>query len=176
MTQQELKQRYDDLYALMQESKNVQNMRIFGDAFTRLFVKTVEMHPELAEATINLLSAVEFHNFVTQEEATVIAAKFINDDTYLTGNEKPTLGPHWRMEDMRTFLASKQLPTSDKPYYNWPALWLVMNMTYSDFADALSKLLGTKDPERIATACYELSIKKLKDVDRPSFVRPYFGI
>lgn len=176
MTTQELKQHYDKLYDIMRDSKNVQNMRIFGDAFTRLFVKTAEMHPDLAEATINLLSAVEFNNFVSQEEATVVAAKFINDDTQLTGNEKPTLGPHWRMEDMKAFLASKQLPTSDKPYYNWPALWLTMNMTYSDFADAFVKLLGTKDAERIAMASYELAIRKLKDIDKPSFIRHYFDL
>jgi hypothetical protein len=51
-----------------------------------------------------------------------------------------------------------------------------MNMTYSDFADAFVKLLGTKDAERIAMASYELAIRKLKDVDNPSFIRHYFDL
>lgn len=176
MTTQELKQRFDELYESMAESKNVQNMHIFGDAFTRLFGKVAESHPDLAMATINLLSAVEYHNFVTAEEASVTAAKFINDDDLLMPDGKHTLGPHWRIEDLKSFLAARQLPVSEKPYYNWPALWLTVNMIYSDFADALAKLLATKDAERIANACYELAVKKLKDKDRLNFIRGYFSL
>ena len=176
MTTQELKQRYNELYAIMKDSKNVQNMRVFGEAFTHTFGEVAEKHPELAQNIINMLSAVEYHNFVTADEASAIAAKFINDDTMLVGSDKPTLGAKWRMDDLRAFLTAHQLTTSDKPYYNWPALWLTTNMIYSDFADTLVKLLGTKDSERIATACYEMAVAKLKDADKPMFVRDYFHL
>lgn len=176
MTREELKGKFRELYTTMKESKDVRNMQVFGEAFESLYMKTADTDTALAEQVLNLLSAVEFNNFVSQEEANIVAAKFINDDTRLTGNEKPSLGPHWRVEDVRSFLSAKQWPTSEKPYYNFPALWLTMNMIYSDFADALSKLMETKDAERIAMASYELAIRKLKDVDNPSFIRHYFDL
>lgn len=49
-------------------------------------------------------------------------------------------------------------------------------MVYSDYADTLVDLLGTKDNEKLATACYKMAIRKLKDPDRPRFLRDYFHL
>lgn len=175
-TTAELLARYKELYLTMVESKDVANMRTFGEAFTRLYNKVSEVHPELADATLNLLESIEFNNFVTVEDATELASKFINADKALTGSPDGSKGPHWRMDEAKAFLSSRNLPTEEKPYYNWPALWLTMNMIYSDYADTLVELLGTKDGERIATACYKLALGKLKDPDRPRFIRSYFSL
>lgn len=80
------------------------------------------------------------------------------------------------MDTLKAFLTQKGLPLEDKPYYNWPALWLTVNMIYSDFADTFVELLGTKENERIAIASYKMAIKKLKDKDREHFVRDYFDL
>lgn len=176
MTIQELQTRYDELYSIMAQSKDVRDMHIFGDAFSRLFKKTAEMHPDLAQATINLLMAVEFYNFATSEEANTVAMQFINADKGITGATEDSKGPHWRMDDMKAFLQSRNIPVEEKPYYNWPALWLTVNMVYSDYADTLVDLLGTKDNEKLATACYKMAIRKLKDPDRPRFLRDYFHL
>ena len=151
-------------------------MRTFGEAFTRLFNKVAEVHPDLAEATLNLLNSIEFNNFVTVEDATELAGKFVNADKMLTGSPDGSKGAHWRMDEAKAFLTSRNLPTEEKPYYNWPALWLTLNMIYSDYADTLVEVLGTKDGEKIATTCYKFAISKLKDPDRPRFIRSYFSL
>lgn len=176
MTPLELKARYNELYEKMKHSKDVSNMHIFGDAFTRTFEKLADMHPDMAEAIINLLSAVEFRNFVTAEEAMAVAMRFINADKSITGATEDSKGAHWKMEEMKAFLQSRNLPPENKPYYNWPALWLTVNMEYSDYADTLVDVLGTKDGEKIATTCYKLALRKLADPDRPHFIRPYFNL
>lgn len=176
MTAQEMIARFTELYDVMRNSKDVADMQTFGNAFTQLYVRVAEQNPELAEQTLNLLFAVEFYNFASTAEASAVAAKFINADKLTTGAAEESKGPHWRMDDMKAFLQSRNIPVEEKPYYNWPALWLTVNMVYSDYADTLVDLLGTKDNEKLATACYKMAIRKLKDPDRPRFLRDYFHL
>lgn len=176
MTSQELKNRFAELYADMATSKDVSKMKVFGTAFTKMFDKVATQHPELAAITLDFLMGMEYNNFVTPTEATNVANHFINDDTGISGASEPSKGPHWPMDNLKTFLTQKGLPLEDKPYYNWPALWLTVNMEYSDYADAFSKLLGTKDNERLAVASYTMAVKKLKDKDRHNFIREYFDL
>lgn len=174
MTPQELKARFAELYDEMKEGKDVSKMIVFGTAFTQMFDKVATAHPDIAAATLEYLTSMEYNNFVTPAEATMIATKFINDDMAISGASQPSKGPHWSMETLRTFLASKGLPLEEKPYYNWPALWLTVNMEYSDYAEAFAKLMGAKDNESLATASYTMAVKKLKDRDRSRFIRDYF--
>ena len=176
MTTQELKDRYAELYAEMASSKDTSKMRLFGTAFTQMFDKVAATHPDIASATIEFLQALEYHNYVTAAEASSIAHSFINDDMVLTGAPEPSVGAHWSMETLKGFLSQKGLPLEDKPYYNWPSLWLTVNMEYSDYADAISDMLGSKDNDKIAVASYKLAVKKLKDKDRPHFIREYFEL
>lgn len=176
MSAVELKTQYDKLYATMSGSKDVNKMKHFGAAFTRMFYKAADSYPDLAASTLEFLAGMDYYNFVTVNEATAVASKFVNDDTHLSGASEPTKGAHWSMDTLKSFLASKELPLEEKPYYNYPALWLTVNMIYSDFADALVKITGSKDNEHIATSVYMLAVKKLKDRDRPSFIREYFHL
>lgn len=176
MNAQELKARYAELYADMARSKDVSKMKLFGTAFSQMFDAVAVKHPDIAMATIEFLSAMEYHNFVTLPEATAVASHFINDDTYVSGATEPSKGAHWPMETLKSFLTQRGLPLEEKPYFNWPALWLTVNMEYSDYAEAFAKLLGSKENEKIATASYTLAVKKLKDKDRPHFIREYFGL
>lgn len=176
MNSQELKARYAELYEEMKQSKDVSKMIVFGTAFTQMFDKVATAHPDIAAATLEFLASMEYNNYVTQAEAAEVASHFINDDMAISGASQPSKGPHWSMETLRTFLTSKGLPTEDKPYYNWPALWLAVNMEYSDYAEAFAKLTGAKDNESLATASYTMAVKKLKDRDRPKFIREYFNL
>lgn len=176
MTQNELKAQFTELYDKMRMSKDVSNMKIFGVAFTKMFDKVAVSNPDLARMTIEFLSAIEYHNFVTTVEASEVASRFVNNDMILTGNGEPTKGAHWSMDTAKSFLASKNIPTDEKPYYNWSALWLTMNMIYSDFASVLADVLETKDAEKIAVTSYKMAVARLKDIDRPHFVREYFEL
>lgn len=176
MTTNEIRTRYAELYATMKGSRDVSKMKHFGAAFTMMFDEVAEVHPDIAMEALDFLAGMEYNNFVTPDEATNVAASFINDDTFLSGAVEPSKGAHWSMDILKGFLMQRGQPLEEKPYYNWPALWLTVNMIYSDYADAISKVVGSKENERIAMASYTFATKKLKDRDRPDFIREYFKL
>lgn len=166
MNTHELKEKFRTLYKDMAESKDVDKMIIFGDAFKKMYEKVADMHPDMAAATLGILGAIEYNNYMTAEEAMDVATKLVNDDG--------SPAPHWRMDEAKAFLTSRGIAIEDKPYYNFPALWLTMNMLYSDFSEPVTEMLGGGDNEKMATAFYKMAVKRLKDADRPKFVRWYF--
>lgn len=172
----DMKTQYDKLYLMMEASRDVAKMKYFGAAFTAMFHKAADSHPELAAFALEILSGMEFYNFVTPTEAATVASHFINDDTVITGSGEPSKGAHWSMETLKSFLNRSGIPLEEKPYYNWAALWLTVNMIYSDFANTLSELLGSKDNDVLAQAVYKMAVKKLKDLDRHYFIREYFHL
>lgn len=176
MSAVELKTQYDKLYATILGSKDVSQMRHLGAAFTAMFHKAADSYPDLAISTLEFLSGIEYHNFVTPNEATSVASHFINDDTMITGSGAPSKGAHWSMDALKGFLSQNGIPLEDKPHYNWPALWLTVNMIYSDYANAFVELFGSKDNEYIAQSSYKFAVKKLEDLDRPHFIREYFHL
>lgn len=176
MTTNEIRTRYAELYENMKGSRDVSKMKRFGVAFSMMFDKVALQHPDIAMATLAMLEPIEYNNFVTPAEATEVAQGFINDDTLLSGATEPSRGAHWSIEILKGFFTQRGIPLEDKPYYNWPALWLTVNMIFSDYADALTKIVGSKDNEKIAMASYSLAVKKLKDRDRPQFIREYFDL
>lgn len=176
MTTNDIKTRFAELYDDMRTSRDVSKMKHFGAAFTMMFEDVAEKHPDIAMATLDFLAGMEYHNFVTPSEATSVAAGFINDDTFLSGASEPSKGAHWTFDTLKGFLVARGAMLEEKPYYNWPSLWLAVNMIYSDYADALAKIVGSKDNEKIAMASYTLAVKKLKDRDRHNFIREYFDL
>lgn len=176
MTAQELKDLFQRCYDEVVESKDPAKMRILGGVTLRMYNKMADAHPDIAQRELEAMMAIGFYNYVTMAEATEIAARFVNDDRAVTGSAEPSKGAHWSMGTAKDFLTSKNIPLEDKPYYNWPALWVTMNMIYSDFADELVELIGAKDGEKIAVASYKMAIKKLKDLDRQHFIREYFEL
>lgn len=176
MTTQEMKDHFQSLLGAAVEARDPAKMRTLADSYTRLFGKVAEAHPDIAMAALALLAPIEYHNYLTAEEATTIASKFINADRVVSGASEYSKGPHWSMDVLKSFLTSRNLPVEEKPYYNWPALCVAVNMIYSDYADTLADLIGTKDNERLATASYKMALRKLKDPDRPQFIRDYFDL
>lgn len=172
----DIRDRFAELYKDMATSRDVSKMKLFGGAFKQMFDKVAVRYPDLAAETLEYLAAVEFNNYVTAAEAQEVASRFINDDKALTGAMEPSKGAHWKPEELKAFMMSRSLPLDEKPYYNWWALWLTVNMIYSDYADALAELIGSKENEKMAVACYKLAIKRLKDADRPAFIREYFEL
>lgn len=176
MNTQELKARFDELYQDMEHSKDVSKMKAFGVTFKAMFNKVAEVHPDIAEMAIEMLSMIEYNNFVTKEEALDVSTRFINDDTSISGASEPSKGAHWNMTLLKDLLTQKGFPLEAKPYYNWPALWLTVNMIYSDFAENIAEMTGSKENEKLAVSAYKMALKKLKDLDRPHFIREYFEL
>ena len=176
MAYAEMKELYEKLYHTMATSKDVSKMTMFGAAMSAMFTEVARTNPTLAQTTLDRLAGLEYNNYVTPVEAAGVAAHFVNDDAKLTGKAEHTRGPHWSYDVFKGAVESLGGKPSEKPYYNWPALWLTMNMEYSDYADALVEILGTKESEKIATASYKMAVSKLKDLDRPHFIREYFDL
>lgn len=176
MTTQEMREQFALLYDTMRESKDIAKMKYFGSAFSQMFDKVAVTDPKLAMATLDMLSAMEYNNYVTATEAAEEASHFVNDDTSITGNPEPSRGARWSMDTAKGFLATRGLPLEEKPYYNWPALWLTMNMIYSDYAEVIADVVGEKNADKIGETSYKMALKKLKDKDRPNFIREYFEL
>lgn len=171
----DVRDRFVELYKDMATSRDVSKMKLFGGAFKQMFDKVAVRYPDLAAETLEYLAAIEFNNYVTAAEAQEVASHFINDDKALTGAMEFSKGAHWKPDELKAFLMSRTLPLDEKPYYNWWALWLTVNMIYSDFAENIAELAG-KDNEKVATAAYKMAVKKLKDPDRHAFIREYFEL
>lgn len=170
-TKEDMIQRYEELYMDMVNSHNPKKMMVFGEAEKWVFKDLVKVHPEMADAWLDHLEAICWNNYLSEKEALNISKKIVNQD----GSK----GFHW---DYNTFISVVEKlggKSEEKPYYNSYALWATANMIYSDHANSITLDMGYNTiqevpAEKMAMSCYRKAIEKLKDVDRPNFVRVYF--
>ena len=173
MTKDELKGRYDHLYKVMAESKQPEKMMLFGHAEKHMFHELAEAHPEAAEAWLAMLDPVEWHNYLSKEEAEQVTGKLENQDG--------THGAHWDADTFKNAVERLGGKLEDKPYYNMWALWATANMIFSDHAQSIAEDMGYRTPKeadgnKMALSCYKKAVEKLKDPDRVSFARWYFRV
>lgn len=170
---EELKERYLELYDDMAKSGMPEKMKIFGEAAKWAFDRLHERDPKLAEMWVEKLEATHWHNYLSKAEANEIVAKFINQDN--------SRGAHWSYDVFKGAVESLGGNMMEEPYYNCYALWVVANMIYSDHAQSVAEDMGHTTPaqvpnEKMALSMYKKAVEKLKDKDRPRFVRDYFGV
>lgn len=163
--------KYDHLYKMMAEGSDPEKMHIFGNAERHIFHELSEKDPTMADAWLAMLAPVEWNNYLTEEEAEEIGEKIVNQDG--------STGFHWPAAAFFPAVESLGGAKCDKPYYNKYALLATANMIYSDHAPSIAEDMGYKSPkdvpnERMALSCYRKAVEKLKDPDRPRFVRWYF--
>lgn len=162
---EELIRRYDELYADMATARDPKKMTTFGDAEKWMFHSLAEHHPEMAEKWLSKLESGKWNNYLSRGEAEDIASRLINQDG--------SRGAHWNYDAFKSVVESLGGRISDEPYYNCWSLWVVMNMLYSDHHRSVSSYIP-KDKEPYFF--YAMAVEKLKDIDRPKFVREYFGL
>ena len=171
MTKEEITGRYDILYNKMKESREVKNMKIFGEAEKYIFHELAATHPEIAERWLSHLEAVCWDNYLSQGEAMNISKRTVNQD-----GQK---GFHWNYDTFVSAVKSLGGMVEAKPAYNSYALWAVANMVYSDHAKSIAEDMGYKTPnevpnEKMALSCYRKAVERLDDVDKGFSVRDYF--
>lgn len=157
--------RYDELYEKLIASKDSDKMEALGAANTWLFYYIAEKYPAMAEQYLSRLEAGEWNNYVSKSEAEEAAAKLLNKDG--------TRGAHWPYDVFKGAVESVGGKMSDAPIYNCWALWLTANMLFSDYAKTLAAYIPKEEHPK---AFYLLALDKLKDPDRPKFVREYFHL
>lgn len=171
MTKEEMIERYDELYAKMSNSKDVKNMRIFGEASTWLFKEVAKAHPDIAENFISHIEAICWENYLSEKEMLNIGKRIVNQDG--------VKGFHWTYDVFTKAVDSLGGASEEKPYYNSYALVAVANMIYSDHAKSLAEDMGFKSPaevpnEKMALSCYKKAVELLKDSDDGFHARKYF--
>lgn len=161
----ELIEKYDELYNEMASSKNPARMMAFGDAEKWVFHMLAREHSELAEKWLTKLEAGKWHNYLSKAEAEEITSSLINQD----GSK----GPHWNYDTFKAAVESLGGEMIDQPYYNCWALWTEANTLYSDHHKSASEFVPE---DMMPKYFYMQAVEKLKDVDRPRFIRQYFGV
>ena len=148
-------------------------MVAFGDAERWAFKRLYEVSPKDAQCWLDKLEAMHWKNYLSRQEADEIASHLVN--------QNGRLGAHWGYETFKGAVESLGGKMYDKPYYNCYALWITANMIYSDHAQSVAEDMGMTTPEavpneKMALSMYRKAVEKLKDVDRPKFIREYFDL
>lgn len=164
-------ERYDELYGVMKSSRDVEKMKIFGEAEKEMFRQLAASNPTMAEMWLTKLEAVCWDNYLTEKEARNIGRHIVNQDG--------TKEFHWPYDVFTKAVTQLGGSVEEKPYYNSYALWVTANMNYSDHARSVAEDMGYKSPmevpnERMALSMYKKAVEKLKDPDKGFHIRKYF--
>lgn len=161
----ELVEKYDELYEDMASGKDPSKMIAFGEAEKWMFHQMAEKHPEIAERWLTKLESARWHNYLSKSEAEYITSNLINQDN--------TRGPHWSYDTFKGAVESLSGKMAVEPNYNCWALWATANMLYSDHHRSTSEFVPREQEPKFF---YAMAVEKLKDVDRPKFIREYFDL
>lgn len=164
----DLIERYDELYADMATAKDPKKMTIFGNAEKEMFHCLADMHPEIAEKWLTKLEAGKWNNYLSEDEARKIVGLLVE-----RRNGAIIRKYEWEYDVLKNAVESMGGEISLEPYYNCYALWAVMNMLFSDHAETVNMFV---QPNLRTKFYYHMAVDKLKDVDRPHFVRDYFHL
>ena len=165
METKDIMERFDEVYDNMVASKDVKKMHELGKAFCWLMSQVSASNPKHSREVVEKLEASAWNNYLSENEADEIVSQFVNQDG--------AKGAKWSYSQFVQLVERIDGVIEDKPYYNKYALWVTVNMIYSDHYRALRDFVGE---EEIPKAIYRLSVEKLHDPDRPCFIRPYFGL
>jgi len=167
LTQKEMRERFAMLYDYMATSNNPAYMKVFGGVMKEMMEHEIEHRPETAEEWIEELCSIKWRNYLSQKEAEQIVSAM---------NPKAP----WPRSVWKSAMERLGLVLEEEPYYNSCALWVTMNMVYSDSAQTIADIIGspltTIPEERIVKAVHALAIDKLKDSDHVFSIRRYFGL
>lgn len=161
----ELIEKYDELYEDMATAKDPRKMVIFGDAEKKMFHSLASHHPEIAEKWLTMLEAGKWNNYLSKTEAMEIASKIVNQDGMR--------GAHWSYETFKAAVESLGASMTEEPFYNCWALWIQANAEFSDHHKSASEFVPKDQEPRYF---YMVAVEKLKDVDRPKFIREYYHL
>lgn len=155
------------LYEYMATSNKPEYMKAFGHVMNDMMEWFIVNKVEQAQDWVEKLCAIKWNNYLTQKEAEAIVAKM---------NPKAP----WTKDVWKNTLDNMGITTEEAPYYNTCALWVTMNMVYSDSANTIARIIGKQLAEIptdvIIKAVHGLALDKLKDVDKQFDIRVYFGL
>ena len=157
--------RYNELYDIMSSSDDLQKMHIFGEAERWAFAQVAAAHPEIAEKWLAKIEAVDWNNYLSEDEAGCIVSKMVGQ----SGRE----GPEWSMEEVEKLVKNIGGNIESAPFYNRFALYVAINAIASDHRDSIRSFLPEQDFLRLS---YKMAVDKLTDADRRQYIRAYYNV
>lgn len=170
-TKEDLIKRYNVLYDDMCTSKDPKKMMVFGESEKWIFCSLAEKNPDMAENWLSHLEAAHWKNYLSERESSNIGKRMINQDG--------SRNFHWNYDTLSKTVRKLDGKMEDCPYYNEYALFVAMNMVYSDHANSIAMDMGYKNPQEVhaedmALSCYRKAVELLKDTDGGFSIRKYF--
>ena len=166
-TSEEMHNQFTELYNLMATSNNVTFMRTFGNVHHEMMEWFIANKPELAEEWLCKLESIRWHNYLTPKESETIVTAM-----------RPKAP--WPRDAWKQTLDKMGIVLEEAPYYNSCALWVTMNMIYSDSSQTIADIMGVPladiPAETMVKAVHALALDKLKDADHRFNIRTYFGL
>lgn len=163
MNTQEMKQKYTMLYDMMATSGKAENMKLFGSAMNDMMDWMIQNKPDYAQEVIEKLCAIRWDNYLTRKEADKIVSEMVP-------------AAPWSYDTWKKAMDSLALDIEHEPNFNACALWVTMNMLYSDHAETLAMAMGTTTSEISPEVFYHLAKDLLRDKDEKFNIRTYFGL
>ena len=167
MDKNEMKEKWEELYGIMEGSRNPKVMMLFGEVMKVMMERSISYDQMFAEKMLEKLCAVKWKNYVTAEEADSVVLKMDPQ-------------PGWSREQWMKLMERFNLPLEEEPYYNKWALYLTMCMKVSDSKASMARLMGKLPTEltadELATGAHILAMDVLKDKDGVFDLRRYFGL
>lgn len=167
MNKQEMTEKYYQLFNMIVNSGDESKMHVLGNVAKQQMEWFIENKPDIAEDYIGVLCSVKWKNYLTHKEASAIVSKM-------------TPSAKWSMDVWKAAMEKMGISIEEQPCYNSCALWVTMNMVYSDDIRTIAMLMGktvdSMTPEEMVKATHAFAINKLKDTDGVFNIRRYFGL
>lgn len=158
---------FTSLYGIMTTSGKPEYMRTFGDVMKCMMKDMIALKPELAQEYLGKLCSIKWNNYLTKKEAMNIVSGM-----------NPSGG--WDYSEWEKMMEQMDARMEDTPYYNKYALFVTMNMVYSDSSNSISmiakKPLSDITKEEMFEFVHMLALDKLEDKDDMFNIRKYFCV
>ena len=162
-----MKEKYYELFNIIVASNDTDKMQVLGNVSKQQMEWFIENRPEMAEEFIETLCSVKWKNYLTRKEAESIINGMVPS-------------AKWTREQWKTAMNNLGILTEEEPCYNSCALWVTMNMIYSDDIRTIAELLGKSvddmGAEEMVRVTHSFAVNKLKDADGVFNIRKYFGL
>lgn len=172
MRKGEMIARYEELYDRMSRSRDVKNMRTFGEAERAVFAELAASNPDIAFRWLERLEPMDWDNYLSERESREISRAIKNQDG--------STGFRWNENDFFSAVRGFGIREEEKPRYNRYALLVVANMVYSDHARSIAEDMGKTAPSNIDDtmmmhSCCRKALELFNDPDGGFRVREYYA-
>jgi hypothetical protein len=170
---QEIINKYERLYDLLilhmkDDQKKEYVMELLKSVCDEMLTYIAQRDPSYAQKMIDKLSAIEWKQYLSKDEANQIFAK---------------LNPRakWDYNTLIQHLTNLNIEHKEEGQYNCCALWICMSGIYSDHGQTIARMMGKTHVNEIPDHeliphIHAAAIEKLKDKDGFYEIRKYFDV